>query len=347
MSKARIIMASAMMVLMLFGVAGLGYAGEEAPKFKLKLQSFLPPEQTKEDYGALVDRVKAMTGGEIEITFFPINALVPVKEIMTAVGRGAIDMGSAPGGYFHKLVPVSEIEGGLPFAFTNINQAYYFMFQGGFLDILRKSYAKQNVHNFTSECYPIALMTRKPIKSIEDLKGVKLRAFGTMAMWLQKMGAATTYISGAELYTALATGVVDGAHWGAASPSYKMRLHEVLKNYMLPEPIVGAWNSIFINMDIWKKMTPRQQAIMEAATRAYCTFEGSTADHLTDDRALRDMVENWDVKVNRMPESDVRKMEKFGQEVWEEVAAKDPLNKEAITLLKNFLADKTVWMKKH
>ena len=44
-----------------------------------------------------------------------------------------------------------------------------------------------------------------------------------------------------------------------------MKFHEVLKNYMLPEPVVGSWNDLWINMDVWKKLTPQQQEIIKSA----------------------------------------------------------------------------------
>jgi TRAP-type mannitol/chloroaromatic compound transport system substrate-binding protein len=241
---------------------------------------------------------------------------------------------------------VSEVAGGLPFGFTNLFQSQFLMFEGGLLEILRESYAKQNVYPFPGVTYPIALMTKKPINGIEDLQGVKLRAFGTMALWLQKLGAVTTYLSGAELYTALSTGVVEGAHWGAAGPSYKMKLHEVLKNYMLPEPIIGAWNTMFINMNVWKKMTPRQRAIFEAASKAYRSYDVTLFDQMGNNRALDEMTEKWGVKVNQLPAADIEKMKRAAREVWDEVAAKDPLNKKAVDLLKNFREDKTVWLKR-
>jgi TRAP-type C4-dicarboxylate transport system substrate-binding protein len=164
------------------------------------------------------------------------------------------------------------------------------MWHRGFVNVLREGYAKQSVYHIPWETYPVGLMTKKPVKTADDLKKMKIRAHSTMADLLGRVGASAVFIPGGELYTALATGVVDGGQWGDAGPMYAMKFHEVLKNYMRPEPIVGAWNSLIINMDLWKKMTPKQRAIIETAAIA----GGEMSFHSTRNMAkmrLREMQE--------------------------------------------------------
>jgi TRAP-type C4-dicarboxylate transport system substrate-binding protein len=213
------------------------------------------------------------------------------------------------------------------------------MYDRGFADILKQEYAKHNVYHMPYETYPVGLMTNKPIKKIDDIKGMKLRAYGVMAEWLTQMGASTTYIPGGELYTALATGVVDGAHWGDAGPMYIMKFHEVLKNYMLPEPIMGAWNNLIINMDVWKKLTPEQQRIIETAAEALGSSRSTDSTRILAETSLAKMVSDWNVKVNTVPESEVEKMKAAAMEVWDKTAKKDPLNAKVINMMKDFLKE--------
>ena len=310
-----------------------------APKtIKLRMQSHTPPEQAHRSFDPFIKEIEEMSGGTISITLYPVGALVPMKQILESVGNRVIDAATVPEGYWHKNVPVSIIGQGLPFAFRDNMESNYFMFHKGFVDLLRKGYEKQNIYVIPYEPYNTGLMTKKSVLTADDMKGLKLRGFGTMQKWLTAMGASTVSISGAELYTSLATGVVEGAHWGDAFPMYEMKFHEVLKNYMVPEPIIGSWNSLWINMDVWKSLSSEQRAIIESAALSaggvYCFNDTRVRTKM----ALKEMQTKWNVNVNQIPPAEIDKMRKAAMTVWDEIAAdKDPLCKQAIDLLYEFL----------
>lgn len=298
----------------------------------------MPPEQMHRSLDKFVQEVSEMSGGKIKIKLFPVGTLVPMSQIMESVTNRVVDIASVPEGYWHKSVPVSIIGQGLPFAFKDNMESNYFMYHKGFVDLLRKGYEKQNIYVIPYEPYNTGLMTKRPVEKAADLKGMKLRGFGTMQKWLSNMGASTAAISGAELYTSLATGVVEGAHWGDAYPMYEMKFQEVLKNYMVPEPIIGSWNSLWINMDVWKKMTDEQKAIIESAARSAGGVHGFNDTRIRTKMALKDMQTKWGVHVNTIPEAEQEKMRAAGKKVWDEIAAnKDPLCKQAIDMLYSFL----------
>ena len=320
-------------VMMVFGLAGMA----SAKSITLKLQSHLPPGDTHRSLDRFVNTVNEMSNGEIKIKLFPGSSIVPMKELLDSVGAGAIEIGYVAEGYWHKLIPVSEVAG-LPFAFRNLWEAYDFMYNQGLAEALNKEYAKFNVYHLPYESYPVGIMSKKPIESAADFKGMKIRAYGVMAEWLTELGASTTYIPGGELYTALATGVVDGLHWGDAGPMYIMKFHEVLKNYMQPEPIQGAWNNLMINMDVWKKLTPKQQEIIKAAAMGE-GYRATTNTRMLAETSLKKMVSDWKVKVNTLSPGEVDKMTEAAQKVWDKVAKKDPLNAKMIDKMKTFLKE--------
>ena len=323
---------------LVFGVAGFVNA-EDAPKpIILKLQTHLIPSDTKRTMQRFVDAVEAMSNGQIKIKLFGGSSIVPMKEVLATVGSGALEMALIAEGYWDKLIPVSEVAG-LPFAFRNIWEAEYFMYNLGLADMLKKGYAKFNVYHLPYEAYPVGIMSKMPLNTVEDFKGVKFRAYGVMAEWLNQLGASTTYIPGGELYTALATGVVDGAHWGDAGPMYIMKFQEVLKNYMMPEPIMGGWNNLIINMDVWKKLTPVQQKIIETAAMGMGSFYSTDNTRIIAETSLRKMVAEWNVKVNTVSDAEIKKMTDAAMIVWDKVAKKDPENAKAIEKMKEFLKE--------
>lgn len=321
------------LALVLSLMTGILVHAAEEPKLKLRLQTHLIPTQTNRVMGTFTADLATASKGKIEIAVFPVGAIVPFKEVLDAVGNGTLDMALYPEGSWYKKVPVTEIAMGIPFALKDSDEAKSFMFKKGFIDLIREGYAKHNVYTIPFETYPVGLMTKKPVKTIADLKGMKLRAYGTMADFLGKLGVSTTQIPGGELYTALATGVVDGAHWGDAGPMYEMKFHEVLKNYMEPEPIQGSWNMIMVNMDLWKKLKPEQKAVIEAVFRKTgdASFESSRALTRT---SLEEMGTKWQVKTVMLPDADCRALRKVSHALQDEIAKKDALCAKAISQLK-------------
>ncbi len=308
-----------------------------AKTITLKIQSHLIPIDAERGLGPFRDAVEKLSNGEIKIKIFGGSSLFPMKEVLEAVGNGALDMAEIAEGYWHKKIPVSEVAG-MPFAFETLEEANVFMYKRGYAEMLKQEYAKFNVYHIPYESYPVGLMTNKSINTFSDVVGLKLRAYGVMAEWLTEMGASTTYIPGGELYTALATGVVDGAHWGDAYPMFIMKFQEVLKNYMLPDPIVGAWNNLIVNMDTWKKLTPVQQAIIEKAALAQGTLHSADTLILSE-IARKDMKKDWKVNINTLSDEELKKMRDAAIVVWDKIAQKDPLNAKAIDMMKAFLKD--------
>jgi TRAP-type C4-dicarboxylate transport system substrate-binding protein len=320
-------------MMIVFGMVGFTSAGT----ITLKLQSHLIPWDTHRDLDPFVEAIDKMSNGQIKIKLFGVGSIVPVPEMLNAVRSGALEMAMIPEGFFHKLVPVGEVAG-LPFAFRNIHEARYFMYYKGLADMLKEGYAKFNAYHFPYESYPVGIISKKPLRAVKDFEGAKLRGYGVMAEWITQMGGSTVTIPGGELYTALATGVVDGAHWGDAGPMYIMKFHEILKNYMLPEPIQGAWNNLLINMDVWKKLTPEQQQIFRTAALA----EGSRSTintRIISETSLKKMVSDWDVKVNTVSDEEIQKMTDIAMNVWDKLAKKDPVNAKAINNMKDFLKE--------
>jgi TRAP-type C4-dicarboxylate transport system substrate-binding protein len=320
-------------IMIVFSLAGFA----DAKTITLKLQSHLIPWDTHRGLDGFVDAIDKMSNGDIKIKLFGVGSIVPMPEMLNAVRSGALEMAMIPEGFFHKLVPVGELAG-LPFAFRNIHEARYFMYYKGLADMLKEGYAKFNVYHLPFESYPVGIMSKKPLKTVEDFKGTKIRGYGVMAEWITQMGGSTVTIPGGELYTALATGVVEGAHWGDAGPMYIMKFHEILKNYMLPEPIQGAWNNLIINMNVWKKLTPVQQQIIQTAALA----EGSRTTvntRIIAETSLKKMVSDWDVKTNTVSKEDAKKMTDAAMIVWDKLAKKDPINKKVLEDMKDFLKE--------
>ncbi len=310
-----------------------------APTFDLKMQFHLTGEQFNRTADILIPLIEKNTNGTVKIKPFPAGAVMPVPEMLDAVRTGTLDMAIYPEGIYAGVVPVCEIGGGLPYAFPNLHEAWIFMWHRGFIDILREEYAKQNVYVIPYETFNVGLMTKKPINQIADLKGMKFRSHSSVAKWLEQGGASVVNVPSNELYTALSTGVVDGANWGDAGPMYEMKFQEVAKNYMLPEPGTGAWNSVMINMDVWNKFTPEQKQALETTFIMYGKI-GQEQTRATTGRALESMINDFGVAANTLSAAEQAKAREMAEKSWQLLAEKNPRNTEVINKVKEFLAER-------
>lgn len=315
----------------------------EVPTFDLKLTSNLAGAQMRNTTDVFIPLAEKLTMGTVKITAYDAGTLVPMTELLEAISVGAVDMMHGPPGYWAGVVPVAELVG-LPYAFRSSHEAWFFMYRRGFLDILRQEFAKQNVYIIPYECYGTGLMTNKPIEKVADLEGMKIRAYGSMAKWLEECGASTVYLPGGELYTALATGVAEGAHWADAGPMYEMKFQEVLKNYMLPDPVHGEWNFIYVNMDLWNELTPSQRNSIEVAALAGGQMTQNQT-RLNYKRALDSMAQDFGVNVTMLPEEEQAKMRELAIKSWEKLAEKNPLNANVISMIEDFAAEEEVPIK--
>lgn len=315
---------------------------EEVPTFDLKLQGFLFGGQQDRDVGVVCPLIEAMTNGTVKVTPYYAGELCGFMETFDAVRTGAVDMAEFSGGYSMGKVPVDEILGGLPYCLKDENESQFFMWNRGFVDILREEFAKHNIYIIPQQTYGRDVMTNKPIRKIADLEGMTMRGHSSLNTWLELCGASTTYIPAPEIMPALTTGVVDGATWGDAGPTYEFGLQEVLKYYMWPDPIqAGAWNVYFINMDVWNSFTPEQQKQVEWAVR----FGGLVVQHhsrLINERALVSFVEDYGVEIVELSEAEQAKAAELAMQSWEVIAAKDPACAKVIDMLKAFMAEEEV-----
>ncbi|MEM1589995.1 MAG: TRAP transporter substrate-binding protein DctP [Candidatus Bathyarchaeia archaeon] len=329
-----------LVVLMFIGVTLLTISKTTCAQTvkELKLQSHLPASDINRGLPYFATMLEKLTGGRYKVKLYPVGAIVPAKEMLSALRAGTLDIVHYAEGYFSGEVPGTEAASGLPMLFDELSEAWYFMWYKGVVDILRDEYAKKGAYFIPWEAWPTALMTRKPVKTLDDLKGMKLRSWGGIAHLLTKCGASVTFIPGGELYTALATGVVDGAHWDGAGPMFNMRFHEVLKYLLLPY-LQYSWNNLLINKKIWDSMSPEDKIKFLTAAQASAYF-GTMHTRVLEVYALEAMVRRFGVKVNMLPDDDVKRMQAIAVESWDEIAKRSSVDAAIVQKAKEMLKEK-------
>lgn len=320
---------------------GIGVSSEaSAAEFTYRLQANLnagePGYEAVQTHFA--DLVKEMSGGRIEIQMFPVGALYPVAEGLEGVGNGITEMALLTGGYFGgKLGPIANLETGVPGSLHTPLERYNFFYQAGFIDLAREAYAKYNVYYLGPQLSPSwDIMSTKPITSMADFKGLKIRSYGIEADWFQAMGATPVFMGGGEIYSALATGVVDAARWASPTGNLNNSFQEVAKYYVKPSPMPVPNNFFAINMDSWNALPDDLKAIMQqAVTAASLDYIGRAM--ASDAESMRKMAEAG-VQVSQIDAEEWVKMEKIARGLWEKYADEDELAARGVKMLNDYLA---------
>lgn len=314
--------------------AALSASAATADTFRLRMQTYWGTEADK-PFDLFTENVKAASDGTVRLQRFVGSALVPDVDMLKAVSAGTLDMCQSASAYWPGELDVASIEFGLPGAWTSIDEARYIYSQQGLGALIREAYAEQNVH-YLCPVFTGAydLLTKEPVKSLEDLKRMKIRAAPTMAKILEKLGIPTVFLPASELYIGLSSGTIDGVIYGGLNEYKSLKLHEVAKHYTvlnLVEP--GSVDNLLINLDRWKAMTETQQKILELACMS----------HAEEFRrwiiaGVNDAISERIFEIDTLPAEDTAAFVEVAQMVWEEEAAKSERNSRAVDILRETAA---------
>lgn len=305
---------------------------------KWKCQSHWPTASSsyKDSLLRLAENLKKRTNGRLIIEPFAAESLVPSAEIFNAVKRGMIEMATASPGYFRDQVPLAGVASGLPFAFREVWEAAYFHKGLGFEQMMRDACAAHGVYFSTDKVYPTELVSKKPIERAADFKGLKIRSSGILATFLTALGGAASYIPGPEIYPALASGVVDAAHWGAVQGADSMGFYDVCKYHLKPGLNIAATDVWLINQKAMDALPPDLKEALLWSLEEQFWFRTNEYQYL-EAITLAKVQKNKGVKVTVLSLEEQKKMTEEAVKIWDQEAKKSPECAKAVEMLKDFL----------
>jgi len=280
--------------------------------------------------------VSDLTGGQVVFEVLPAGAVVGVNETLDAVDKGLIEAGFAWTHYWSGKHPAATLFGspaaGSGVGLDNLAWVSWYLYGGGnkLYDRLWDE-MKVNVKGFILQPVgPEALgWFKKPIKSLADFKGLRFRSPpGIPGQIYNEIGVAAVATPGGEILPALEKGVLDAAEWCCPKPDSVFGFQKVLKHYYLQglhQNVVNA--DIYINRDVWKKLTPGQQKAIEVAANA-SLIKAHSYRIIENGRALKDLVEKEGVQLHDTPQDYFTEYSAAAQRVFEGHAAKSPFFKE-------------------
>lgn len=323
----------AFVAFFVFLIAGTGMAEQKVIKWKLQDQYAGTGPQAGYLTVPLIEWIQKATNGRLQITRYEPGALASVRDTFDALKRGAFDAAFMYPGFYGGAMPEANIDQGVPYGWTDARAQTMSLFQFGFYDLMREVYAKHNLHYLVSfpmgDIYGIG--TIKPVKKLEDLKGLKLRAVGIYADFVKGLGAAPTSIPYDEMYMALKLGTIDG-YLASSSALISGKLGEVIHYYL--EPTTNSINCIWaVNMDSWKALPKDIQELLDNAAPMVAVKNGALYSGYVQN-AKAEAIKKYKVQFHTLSDAEQAKALEVAVPLWDAAAAKSPECKKAVDIIK-------------
>ena len=272
----------------------------------------------------LAERVKVLTNGKFIIEPRAAGEIAPGLEVLNVVSQGAVQAGHTAAYYYIGKSPALGFGTSVPFG-LNAQQQNAWLYEGGGLTKLREIYAsKFNVIQFPAGNTGTQMggWFRNEVKTLNDLKGLKMRIPGLGGQVMAKLGVTVQTLPGGEIFQALQTGAIDAAEWVGPYDDEKLGLNKVAKFYYYPgwwEP--GSTLEVQVNLDEWKKLPPQYQAALETA--AYQSNTTMLARYDTRNSEALEKLLKTGVQLRAYSQEILEAAEKASFALYDEFAAKD------------------------
>jgi TRAP-type C4-dicarboxylate transport system substrate-binding protein len=261
-------------------VTGMPFVARGAGKIQLTVANGSPLKHVLSAQGTTpwIDKVKALTNGEVEIKYFPAGQVAHLKELLRAVQNGVADIAPIPIGYVTDKMPLNDVSAlpGLGSTSKIIVDAHAAALKDG---LLAKEFVTNHLHPLYVMAFPPyqIVSMKAPIKTVDDFNGRVIRsAGGSMNLVISALGATPAEIPVGEMYVALQRGTVDSTISAFASiKGYNVQ--DIAKS-MSGNASFGTFvNILACNIDKWKTLPKEIQA---AFTKAGVEITASAAKFL-------------------------------------------------------------------
>ena len=270
--------------------------------------------------------ISELSGGRLEITVYGAGELVPAFEVFDAVSQGAAEMGHCAAYYWRGKSEAAQFFTTIPFG-LNAHEQNAWLYYGGGLELWQEVYEPFNLVPFPAGNTGVQMggWFNKPIESIADLRGLKMRMPGLAGEVLRRAGGTPVNLPLAEIFTALQTGSIDATEWVSPYNDLALGLHQAARYYYYPgwqEP--GPTLECIVNRDAWNSLPPDLQAIVRVACQA--TVVDMTSEFMARNAtALEQLASEEGIELREYPEDVLAELKSLTFEIIEEMAAEDDL----------------------
>jgi TRAP-type mannitol/chloroaromatic compound transport system substrate-binding protein len=267
-------------------------------------------------------RVGELTDGKFQIRTFAAGEIVPALQVLDAVQAGTVELGHTALYYYFGKDPALALTCAVCFG-PNTRQSNAWWYHGGgeqAAEPLLKDYNIKAILAGNTGCQ-MGGWYRKEIKSIADLKGLKMRIGGMAGLIVAKLGVVPQLIGGPDIYPSLEKGTIDAAEWVGPYDDEKLGFNKVAKYYYYP----GYWEGgpmlhTLVNLNKWNELPKHYQAALSTACAEANVWMPAKYDQLNP-ISLRRLVASG-TQLRPFPRAVLEAAEKASYELYDELKGK-------------------------
>ncbi len=291
----------------------------------------------------ICDRLREMSGGRFQITPYAAGEIVPGLEVFDTVQNGTIECGHTASYYYVGKNPALAFATSVPFGLI-AEQQNAWLYHGGGLEAMQKVYSDFNMINFPAGNTGTQMggWFKKEIKSLADLRGLKMRIPGLGGQVMAKMGVNVQVLPGGEIFLALERGAIDAAEWVGPYDDQKLGLNKAAQYYCYPgwwEP--GATLDILVNKSAWEKLPKEYQNMFKTATYE-ANINMLAQYNFLNQQALGEIISGG-TKLIPYPQDILKKAKEISFNIYEENSSKDAVFKEVYQQWQKFRTGILKW----
>jgi TRAP-type C4-dicarboxylate transport system substrate-binding protein len=267
-------------------------------------------------YQAWIKKVEKATGGRVKMTWYPGAVLGPPMEAYEMIKNGAVPMGCIIQGFYPGRFPLSNVVQlpflGLPSA--EVGSRIFWELYEKFPEFKADYPGVKVLILYTDAPTPIG--TKKPIRTAEDIKGMKIRSLaGAPTEMLKELGAVPVLMPPTDIYTSMERGVIDG--WMISWEGCCGMKYQEVTNYFLTANMYQPALGFVMNLDAWKSLPPDIQKIFDKYTGAAgAKFFGTEFDRYNNE--CKQQVKAMKSKeIIQLSPQQVTKWKKITRPVWD------------------------------
>ncbi|HWP20709.1 MAG TPA: TRAP transporter substrate-binding protein [Burkholderiaceae bacterium] len=306
------------------------------------------PKSLDTIYGAaevFARKVGEMSGGKFQISVHAGGELMPPFGVVDGVQNGTVEMAHTAPYYFFGKDETFAIGCAIPFG-LNSRQMTAWMYEGNGLKLMREFYAQYNIINFPmgNTGAQMGGWFRKEIKSLADMKGLKMRIGGFAGRVLERLGSVPQNIPGGEIYQALEKGTIDAAEWVGPYDDLKLGFNKVAPFYHYP----GWWEGgpqldLYVNTKAYEGLSAEYKAIVEAAA-AYAHTDMQAKYDGRNPGALKQLVAAK-TRMVALPKAVMDAAFNESMALYSEISAKNPNWKKVYADYAAFRREQNLWFR--
>ena len=292
------------------------------------------------------ETVKALSGGKFEVSVHAAGELVPPFGVVDALQANTLEMAQTASYYFTGKSPIFAFGCAVPFGLTARHMDAW-MEHGNGRKLMDAFYAQYNIKSMScgNTGTQMGGWYRKEIKTVADLKGLKMRMGGGLfGESMLKLGVVAQNMPAGEVYQALEKGTLDATEFVGPFDDEKLGFYKVAKNYYYP----GWWEGgaeleFFINKKAFDALSAENKAIVRAAGAV--AARDMTAKYDAQNPAALKRLVAAGTKLRAFDKSIMDAGYKAAMEVFAAHEAKSPEFKKIHQDMRAFQRDQVLWSK--